>query len=158
MSLGRPSRRVGMLKEVEVGTVNRFPVVTSSSSIPSWKFGILLLAPDRTCKAVYHTRINFSYMHGRSFEIRCHPCCVSTVVAYVAPGGQIVYLEGCCHRQTLLGWISSQEEGPQTHIRGDCLWLAVWPWFDWRQVCGVEVSKRQGGLVLRLVALTLVGI
>jgi hypothetical protein len=50
MSLGRPSRRVGRLKEGKAGIVNRLPVTTSSSSIPSGKFGIFLAAPESKLK------------------------------------------------------------------------------------------------------------
>ena len=45
MSFGRPSRGVAMLKEGRAGILNRLPVVPSSSSIPSGKFGIFFAAP-----------------------------------------------------------------------------------------------------------------
>jgi hypothetical protein len=63
MSLGRPSRGVGMLKDGKAGTLNRLPVAPSSSSIPSGKLGILLRAPAKNCnqhiiqqKALIHVR------------------------------------------------------------------------------------------------------
>jgi hypothetical protein len=142
MSLGRPSRRVGILKESKAGTVNLLPVASSSSSIPSRKLGIFLVAPDGNINNIL-LKTKLPYMHGRNFGIRIDPGHVSTVVAYVAPGGRT---KRCYHLQTLLGRISSQAELIQTHIREDCRLPAVWPCFAC-QVCCEKESKENWDLL-----------
>ena len=80
-----------MLKESKAGTVNLLPVASSSSSIPSRKLGIFLVAPANGNINNIALKIKFPHMYGRNFEIRIDPGHVSTVVAYVAPGGRITY-------------------------------------------------------------------